>query len=587
MTSFAEEPYLSLLTWQGYERLVARLAIATGWTNVYRIGQSGDGGADVVGDRGPRKWLFQVKKRSQAVAIPVLQETAQATHKYGADIGVVVSRAGFTADAERWATTQSPPLQLWGPERIRRMAAQRLDGANIDPPVTRRDDWELHGYQETAVHRILEEWSAHRHGHALVVLATGLGKTVVAAEAIRRMSALQPDIRVLVLAHTKPLVNQLDEALWPFLRSDQASVVVTGDEPLAASDMGHFHIVAATQQSLAAKEANGEPAPHFDVVLVDECHHSQAATYLNVLRWLGAGDPDGPFLLGLTATPWRSDQRALGPLFGDPVTQIDLVRALRSGYLANLDYRFFVDQVDWEQLRASQQQKATIEVINQRTFSDQWSDALIDRIHEAWDEIKRSNQQPRGIVFCKTVEHARRIAGRINALGFTRAEPIFSSTGSAKMSSVERNSRLWDFRGGRIGILCAIDVLNEGIDVPSVNLVVFARVTHSRQIFIQQLGRGLRFSPGKKLIALDFVTDVRRAKAILDLDRGLAARATGTESGAGVSASTVVFMQHDHRDEAAKAFLEHWLGDTAELEDAGEDASVLRFPDPSRIPAGR
>ena len=586
MSSFAEEPYLSLLTWQGHERLVARLALAAGWTNVYRVGQSGDGGADVVADRGPRKWLFQVKKRRQPVNTSTLQETAQAVRRYQADIGVVVSRGGFTADAERWAKTQTPPLQLWGPEKLRRTAAQRLTGEHTDPPVTRWEGWELHRYQETAAHRIVEEWTADRHGRALVVLATGLGKTVVAAEAIRRISVLAPELRVLIIAHTKPLVNQLDEALWPFLRSDQASVVLTGDEQLAATDLERFQVVAATQQSLAARQANGEPAPAFDLVLVDECHHSQACTYASVLQWLGASDPDGPFLLGLTATPWRSDQQALGPLFGDPITQIDLVRALRSGYLANLDYRFFVDQVDWEQLRASQQEKATIEVINQRTFSDRWSDAVIDRIHEAWDELKQAGQEPRGIVFCKTVDHARRIAGRINALGFTRAEAIFSSTGSARMSAVERNSRLWDFRGGRLGILCAIDVLNEGIDVPSVNLVVFARVTHSRQIFIQQLGRGLRFAPGKKLIALDFVTDVRRAKAILDLDRGLANR--NPIGGRGSSPnSTVVFMKHDHRDDAAKVFLEHWLGDTEDLEDAGEDASLLRFPDPAHLPPDR
>ena len=88
------------------------------------------------------------------------------------------------------------------------------------------------------------------------------------------------------------------------------------------------------------------------------------------------------------------------------------------------------------------------------------------------------------------------------------------------MNPVERNRLLWDFADGRIGILCAMDVLNEGVDVPDVNLVVFQRVTHSRRIFVQQLGRGLRLAEGKdKVIVLDFVSDVRRFAAGLELQR--------------------------------------------------------------------
>lgn len=581
--SFAAGPTVDSLSWQGHERLVARLVFAHGWTNVRRIGQSGDGGADVIADRSGRKWLFQVKKLQSKVALETLQGTMEAIRSYEADLGVVVARGGFTKEAAAWAQSMRPPLQLWDRDRLRKLGGQ----LPLSPPILRHGDWKLRPYQEAAVQRIVEEWATNRSGRGLVVLATGLGKTVVAAEAIRRMSLREPDLRAIVIAHTKPLVNQLDEALWPFLRADQASVVVSGEEPLSSDEMEQFQCVIATRDFLAARRAAGAPAPTCDLVLVDECHHTQAATYSDVLSWVGTGSPQGPFLLGLTATPWRADKQALGPLFGDPITQIDLVRALREGYLANLDYRLFVDQINWDQLRGTQQELASIEAINARTFSDHWSDAQVDRIQEAWGEIRQTGEQPRGIVFCKTVEHARRMAGRINALGFTRAEAIFASTGSARMSAVERNARLWDFHNGRIGILCSIDILNEGVDVPSVNLVAFARVTHSRQIFIQQLGRGLRVAPGKnKLIVLDFVTDIRRIKALLDLERGLGQSEAVPNDPVGDSRHSVVFMRQDHRDDAAKTFLDLWLGDTAELEEAGEDASVLRFPPPSKVPHG-
>src|SRR6188472_131393 len=92
------------------------------------------------------------------------------------------------------------------------------------------------------------------------------------------------------------------------------------------------------------------------------------------------------------------------------------------------------------------------------------------------------------------------------------------------MKKRDRQQRLLDFRAGRVPILAAVDVLNEGVDVPDVNVLVFARVTHSRRIFVQQLGRGLRLREGKdKVVALDFVSDIRRIAALLNLRRSLKA----------------------------------------------------------------
>lgn len=91
------------------------------------------------------------------------------------------------------------------------------------------------------------------------------------------------------------------------------------------------------------------------------------------------------------------------------------------------------------------------------------------------------------------------------------------------MDSAERNRILCDFQDGVIDVLCAVDILNEGVDVPDVNIIVFQRVTHSRRIFIQQLGRGLRLSKNKeKVIVLDFVSDIRRFAAGINLKDGLA-----------------------------------------------------------------
>jgi superfamily II DNA or RNA helicase len=122
--------------------------------------------------------------------------------------------------------------------------------------------------------------------------------------------------------------------------------------------------------------------------------------------------------------------------------------------------------------------------------------------------------------------------------------------------------------------------LNEGIDVPDVNLVVFQRVTHSRRIFVQQLGRGLRLKPNDgKVVVLDFVTDIRRFAEGLLLGKALDQDGPRPGDERYISQrSKVTFMRQTEEDFDSKNFLTQWLRDMEEVASAGEDASVLAFP---------
>ena len=142
------------------------------------------------------------------------------------------------------------------------------------------------------------------------------------------------------------------------------------------------------------------------------------------------------------------------------------------------------------------------------------------------------------------------------------------------MNMVERSKLLIDFSDGKIGLMCAVDIFNEGIDVPDVNLLVFQRVTHSRRIFVQQLGRGLRISEDKeKVVVLDFVSDIRRIAAVSDIKSKLTSgkRYYSTKE-------PVKFMNKTGEVPGAERFLRIWLDDVAKIEDAGEDDHVLKFP---------
>ena len=137
--------------------------------------------------------------------------------------------------------------------------------------------------------------------------------------------------------------------------------------------------------------------------------------------------------------------------------------------------------------------------------------------------------------------------------------------------------------GGEQQVLCAVDILNEGIDVPDVNIIVFQSVTHSRRIFVQQLGRGLRLSKDKSsVVVLDFVSDISRFAAGLDLQKSLVSSTVSGPISARIN-SKVTFRRVGGEDEKSADFLRQWLEDVAAIEDASDDASVLRFPPPELI----
>lgn len=581
MTHFLGDAAISATSWQAFERLVSRLLIVEGYKYVAVVGCSGDEGADVLALKGNKRWLFQVKRWAAPIGVEVVNRTVAAMRSYEADVPVIVSKSGFVPEVSQLRnrlaseTNGKINIQLWDRNTLARRAT-RLPPQPLALRLAER--YSARDYQEDAVRKILNSWVSNNSGNALVVLATGLGKTFIAAEALRRISLLKNGLRVIVIAHTNDLVYQLERAFWPFLSPEQATAVVNGVERPEWYDLRHFPFVFASRDTLAVAESQSVAFPHFDVVVVDECHHLGADTYERVLDSLNVGSPDGPFLMGMTATPWRPGGESLDHRFDAPVVSIDLVSGLNRGFLANVDYRMFTDNVDWDSLRQLKGDRFSPRAINRTLFINQWDDAVVDRTREAWEALDGTG---RGIVFCGTVDHAEKMAAKINALGFTRAEPIYSrsSTGEVMMPAA-RNRLIWDFANGRIGLLCSVDVLNEGVDVPDVNLLVFQRVTHSRRIFLQQLGRGLRLAPGKeRVIVLDFVSDVRRFAAGLELKKALEDDGPAPGSPVRVNLpSRVTFQRANDEDASGASFLRQWLGDLEEVEQAGEDVSVLRFP---------
>lgn len=574
---FVDLASLGAGTWQAFERSVCRLLLCEGFEGVRLVGRSSDGGADVIGRKGGKRWLFQAKKWNRPVGMAVVEETTRALRTYQADIPVIVSMNGFeppVLDAQAMLHSEGVPLQLWS-------GAKLAERAHALPDVSiaeRSGSFVARPYQEAAIDDLTRQFLDGHSRKAMIVLATGLGKTFVAAEWIRRVRSSKP-IRLLVLAHTNELVYQLERAFWPFLRPSQTTLVWNGYERQTIESLSNADVAFACVDSVHSWVSRGGAMPFFDIVIVDECHHAGSPTYASVLHALGTHPNGGPFLLGMTATPWRADEVELEPLFGTPSTVIDLVTGMRNGFLANVDYRMYTSNVDWNRLNQLGHSGLTPKAINRALFISEWDDGVVYALKEAWAE----QPSPRALVFCGTIDHAIQMRDRVNALGFCKAAAVFSA-GSAgqSMQPWERNRILSDFEDGRIGVVCAVDIFNEGIDVPDVNILVFQRVTHSRRIFIQQLGRGLRLAPGKdRVVVLDFVSDVRRFAAGLDLKDKIGVDDGATGKGRPMRVklnNSVRFVRVGGEDPTAESFLRNWLDDVAAIEAAGEDSSVLKFP---------
>ncbi len=563
--NFVERLGVKDCSWQAFERMLSRLLTCEEYDNVRLVGGSGDHGADVIASKYHKRWLVQAKQWKKPVGVDVLNDTLKALKDYHADIPVIAASHGFDGDLKKQQIilqSQNIPLQLWDEKVLLQRASKLESGKVINTRMPRE-------YQEKAIENIVQPFFDQYENRSLIVLATGLGKTFVAAEAMRRINAIKP-IRALVLAHTNSLVYQLEKSFWPFLAPEQSTFVWNGYEHPDLSK-GYDFVFACIDTVYESLQR--DITYDFDVIIIDECHHAGSTTYRKLIDFYDAGKSNGPFLLGLTATPWRPDENDIRDIFGEPRISIDMVFGMKHGFLANVDYRMYTDNINWDSLSTFNGKLFSPRQINRTLFINQWDDAVVTELQKAWTE----QQNPRAIVFCGTIDHAIKMRDRINALGFCNAAAIFAGSKDAteEQPFYERNRILCDFSDGLVNVVCAVDVFNEGIDVPDVNIIVFQRVTHSRRIFIQQLGRGLRISDDKdKVIVLDFVSDIRRFAAGIDLKDRLSSRDAMRVD----IPNKVSFRKVGGEDPQTERFLREWLDDVATIEDANEDSSILKFP---------
>jgi superfamily II DNA or RNA helicase len=457
--------------WRAFERDVARLFVQNSFRDVRIVGGSGDKGADVLATH-PESGLWVTQCKFTTAGPPPLaavDEVINAGRVYGAArLIVATSRPASVGFVKRIQRERSMGLkiQLAEPKDL-------LNWADLSPeyaPSARR----LRDYQEEAVRVLCESLSANGRGQ--IVLATGLGKTVVMAEATATLlrDGKIPHGRVLVLAHTRPLVDQLLQAFWPQLpKWVSTHRLAEGEEPSYWEG-----ITFATIQSVVGRV---NKLPDFGLVLVDEAHHIGAASFRQALGLLSP-----PMVAGVTATPWRGDGYDIDTILGPALMKVGIDEGLRRGFLAEVDYRLMADNLDWEFIQSVSAHKYSLSHLNKRliipTRDEEAARIAVDTF--------RSERRLAGIIYCPSAVHATEFAALLRQYG-VKAEPILHD-----LDPRLRAVLLSRFAGGALDFVTTVDLFNEGVDVPDVDMIVFMRSTHSRRIFVQQLGRGLR-TPGR------------------------------------------------------------------------------------------
>lgn len=340
---------------------------------------------------------------------------------------------------------------------------------------------EPHAVQREAL-EALEVTRLEGNGAGLVVMATGLGKTWLSA-----FDSARPEFqRVLFVAHREEILDQA-RATYRRIRPEATLGLYTGKEKLPEAE-----VVFASIQTLgrAAHLNRFDPAA-FDYIVVDEFHHAAARTYRKLL------DHFTPkFLLGLTATPDRTDGADLLALCGENlVYRCDLFDGIELGLLSPFHYFGVPDEVDYENIpwRSSRFDE---EALTQAV-------ATVKRAQNALEQFQDRGGD-RTLGFCVSTLHADFMASSFRDAG-VRANAVHSGG-----SSDPRATSLEQLRDGELDIVFAVDMFNEGVDLPNVDTVMMLRPTESSILWLQQLGRGLRTAEGKShLTVIDYIGNHR------------------------------------------------------------------------------
>lgn len=354
-------------------------------------------------------------------------------------------------------------------------------------------------YQQIALDRTKETFKVS--DRALIVMATGLGKTVVSS--LFAKDEVQQGKRGLFLCHDTDILDNAVQKFKVALGPEAKLRKFYGGAKDRNADTAD--VLFASFQIFAGRESVFSK-DHFDFVIVDESHHGYAPTYAEVINYFEPAK-----LLGMTATKERMDGQDICDIFGPEVINYSLEEAIAKDWLTPIEYMVLNDGINTERLNLianevkEGKRRLSVKQLNENFFIEARDEEVVQTVLD-------NSLDKKTIIFCSSIYHADYLS-------------VFfpnSKTFHYKNSPQENKRILDDFHKGRLQYILAVNKFNEGIDVPDAEVIVFLRETKSKTIFLQQLGRGLRKCEGKdSVLILDFVANCQRLSQLSEINRNI------------------------------------------------------------------
>jgi len=343
----------------------------------------------------------------------------------------------------------------------------------------------------------LENTRAEWAGRALVQAATGVGKTYLAAFDSKDYE------RVLFVAHREEILKQAAQSFKNVRNSDDYGFF---DGESKCTDKSMIFASVATLGRSEYLNNKYFASDYFNYIVIDEFHHAVNDQYQRIVNYFKP-----QFLLGLTATPERMDGRNIYEICDYNVPyEISLKEAINKGMLVPFHYYGIFDDTDYSKLH----------IVRGRYDEKELNETYIGNVHR-YELIykyycKYGSRQALG--FCCSKEHAREMAREFSSRGIPSVAVFSDASGEY---TEKRNVAIQKLKNGEIRAIFSVDMFNEGVDITSVDMVMFLRPTESPIVFLQQLGRGLRKCRGKEfLTVLDFIGNYEKAGRVRFLLEG-------------------------------------------------------------------
>ena len=377
--------------------------------------------------------------------------------------------------------------------------AEPLNEPMVSSPATvHTSAFRMRPYQSEAREAVFEKWE--ESPSTLIVHATGLGKTVTLADIVSRFT----DKRVMVVAHRHELIEQLRDTI----HGTTGRWVDVEQADNYAQSNGGAPVVCGSVQTLSRNRVERFQPDDFGLLVIDECHHSTAPTFQYIIDHFRRNE--SLKVLGVTATPDRADEAALGQIFDSVAHEYDVADAIRDGWLVPIRQEsIYVDGLDLSSVKTTAGDlngKQLAEIMEQIEKEGEHQHSLVHPI------IKEADGR-QTLVFASSVAHGELMADIFNRHKEGSARFVCGTTPPEERSDIFR-----DYKARKYQFMVNVGIVTEGVDLPGVEVVAIARPTKSRSLYAQMIGRSTRPVPGL-VDRPDATTSERRREMIAGSDK--------------------------------------------------------------------